>query len=81
MKIDLHKVFDSVHCQFLRELMIHMKFPLQFVNRIMGCLTLVTYKIHVNGQIGDAFKGGRGLKQGDPLSCLLLSLQWNILLG
>ena len=62
MKIDLHKAFDSVHWQFLKELMVHMKFPPQSVNWIMGYLTSVNYKIYVNGQIGEAFKGGRGLK-------------------
>ena len=27
MKIDLHKAFDSVHWQFLKELLHHLKFP------------------------------------------------------
>lgn len=74
MKIDLHKAFDSVRWQFLKELMTHMKFPPQFVSWVMECITSVTYRVHVNGQIGEVFKGGRGLKQGDPLSPLLFVL-------
>jgi len=49
----------------------HLKFPPQFVKWIMGCLTSVTYKIHVNCQIEEAFKRERSLKQGDHLSPLL----------
>ena len=68
MKIDLPKAFDSVNWKFLKELMEHMRFPSQFVAWVMGCITSVTYRIHVNGQIGEVFKGGSGLKHGDPLS-------------
>ena len=74
MKIDLHKAFDSVHWNFLKELLVHMRFPTQFVSWLMACITSVSYRIHVNGHIGDLFKGGRGLKQGDPLSPLLFVL-------
>jgi len=51
-----------------------MKFPSQFVAWIMGYITCATYRIHVNGHIGEIFKGGRGLKQRDPLSPLLFVL-------
>jgi len=74
MKIDLHKAFDSVHLDFLKELMDHMRFPTQFVSWLMACISSVSYRIHVNGHIGELFKGGRGLKQGDPLSPLLFVL-------
>jgi len=74
MKIDLHKTFDSVHWQFLRELIEHMRFPLKFMTWIMRCLTSVTYKIHVNGEIGEVSKGGRCLKQEDPLTTHVCSL-------
>jgi len=40
----------------------------------MVCLKLVTYRVHVNGLQGERFEGGRGLKQGDPLSPLLFVL-------
>ena len=72
MKIDLYKAFDSVHWQCLKELLTHMKFPPLFISWVMEYITSLSYRVDVNGQIRDIFKGGRGLKQGDPLSpCLL----------
>ena len=40
----------------------------------MACLQSFSFSIHVNGQIGGEFPGGRVLKQGDPLSPLLFVL-------
>ena len=40
----------------------------------MACITSVTYRVHVNGMQGEVFEGGKGLKQGDPLSPLLFVL-------
>ena len=74
MMIDLQKTFDSIHWEFLKELLYHLKFPIQFITWIMACITSVTYRVNVNGQQGEAFAGGRGLKQGDPWSPLLFVL-------
>ena len=40
----------------------------------MACITFVTYRVNVNDQQREVFDGGRGLKQGDPLSPLLFVL-------
>ena len=37
----------------------------------MTCVTSVTFKIHINCQDNRVFQGGKGLRQGDPLSPLL----------
>ena len=74
MKINLHKAFDSVHWQFLTELLTHLKFPTQFVAWIMACITSISYRVNVDGQQVKVLDGGRGLKQGDPLSPLLFVL-------
>ena len=40
----------------------------------MACIISVTYRVNVNGQQGEVFQEGRGLKQGDLLSPLLFVL-------
>jgi len=44
----------------------------------MKCITSVQFKVHINGQDYEGFKGGEGLKQGDPLSphLLVISMEY-----
>jgi len=74
LKVDLQKAFDSVHWGFLKELLTALKFPHIFTDWILACVTIVHFTIHINGQDHGTFKGGRGLRQGDPLSPLLFVL-------
>jgi len=71
LKIDLQKAFDSIHWEFVKEMLTELKFPEIFIKWIMTCVTLVTFSINLSGQECGAFEGGRGLRQGDPLSPLL----------
>ncbi|KAJ8419740.1 hypothetical protein Cgig2_015758 [Carnegiea gigantea] len=41
MKVDLHKGFDSVHWEFIKELLNALRFPILFTQWIMRCITLV----------------------------------------
>ena len=80
MKVDLHKAFDSVHLDFIKELLTALKFPPLFIQWVVKCTTSVQFIISVNGQQGDFLKGQRGLKEGDPLSYLLFVLSMEYLL-
>lgn len=59
MKVDLHKAFDSVHCDFIKELLNALKFPPLFTQWIIKCITPVQFIISINGQQGAPFKGKR----------------------
>lgn len=79
IKLDIHKAFDSVHWSFIKDLLNHLRFPQQLVSWVMACLHSVSYIMQMNGQQGKEFIGGRGLKQGDPLSSVLFVLSMEYL--
>ncbi|XP_074291826.1 uncharacterized protein LOC141618631 [Silene latifolia] len=74
LKIDLRKAYDSVEWDFLLQMLTYLNFPKKFIGWIMSCVTSPTYSLSLNGNFFGFFKGKRGLRQGDPLSPLLLTL-------
>nr|GEW58267.1 hypothetical protein [Tanacetum cinerariifolium] len=74
MKIDIHKAYDTISWDFLREVMLMVGFHDTMVHWIMTCITSASFSICANGEINGFFKGGRGLRQGDPISPYLFTL-------
>ncbi|GJT51140.1 RNA-directed DNA polymerase, eukaryota, reverse transcriptase zinc-binding domain protein [Tanacetum coccineum] len=74
MKIDLQKAYDTISWNFLKEVLQLVGFHKSIVNWIMTCITTTSFSICINGEIKGFFKGGNGLRQGDPISPYLFTL-------
>jgi len=70
LKIDLSKAFDRVSWLYIKMLLIHLRFPHDYITWIMACITTPTFNVLINGLTSHFFHSKRGLRQGCPLSPL-----------
>ena len=68
VKLDMSKAYDRVEWSFLEKMLLKLGFHDNWVQVIMKCVSTVTYRIKVNGELSDEIIPNRGLRQGDPLS-------------
>lgn len=68
VKLDIKKAYDKLSWTFLRDCLLHMGFNHSITDRILTCVSTVTYRVMINGHLTELIKPEQGLRQGDPLS-------------
>ncbi|GJR36423.1 RNA-directed DNA polymerase, eukaryota, reverse transcriptase zinc-binding domain protein [Tanacetum coccineum] len=79
LKIDLQKAYDTINWNFLEDTLRGFGFRDKMVLWIMKCVTTTSFSVIVNGESQGYFKGGRVLRQGDPMSPYLFTLIMEVL--
>jgi hypothetical protein len=67
IKLDMSKAYDRVEWKFLEEMMNKLGFCQNWIQLIMKCVSLVKYRIRINGELSSEVIPERGLRQGAPV--------------
>lgn len=79
LKLDISKAFDSVSWSFLLEVLQHLGFGQRWRDLLCLILSTASTRVLLNGEPGDTILHHHGLRQGDPLSPMLLILVMDVL--
>lgn len=74
VKLDISKAYDSVQWDTLWWILQEVGFAQEWIRLVKECVSTTSFSVLVNGASAGMFRGGNGLRQGDPLSPLLFTL-------
>jgi len=66
VKVVFPEAYDKESWLYLRLMLIHLYFNVPFVNKIMNCMTLVTFSNLINGAVTKNFKAKIGSRKRFP---------------
>jgi hypothetical protein len=72
--LDQEKVYDKVDHAYLWQTLKAFGVPAYFIKSVQSLYKTAYTTVIINGVMSDTFKVTRGVRQGDPLSCLLFNL-------
>ncbi|OJT05923.1 LINE-1 reverse transcriptase -like protein [Trametes pubescens] len=69
--LDQEKAYDRIDHTYLWATLLHMGFPDNFIDTVRNLYSRAESCVIVNGIRSEPFRIRRGVRQGDPMSCLL----------
>ena len=72
--LDQEKAYDRINHEYLWQVLDRMGFPPSFINTVKALYKGAESVVMINGTASKAFIITRGVRQGDPMSCLLFNL-------
>ena len=77
--LDQEKAYDKIRHNYLWRTLDRFNLPTSFTNTVKSLYENAFTQVAINGIMNTPFKVSRGVRQGDPLSCLLFDLAIELL--